>query len=210
LGACAETLTLTCVRPGAEAEFGMLSSVFGKLGTGHVGQLFTDEPRHPTAKSLKLDPHVAFTIQPGTKPFGAGDSFTIELQSRRFWVGGQNPQPSLKWWTHLGYCEGTLASRKMGGWGRLEIEPTTSQPEEHFLTVMYCADPGLKEMPGSCELIQDPALEGVRLGQGGRQYELWFSSQGGAAARLKVSEGGRTVVDRPLLNLVQKEFKPNP
>jgi hypothetical protein len=208
LGACTETLEVRCVEGGPAAKFDVASSVFGKIGTAEVGQPLTDDPRHPQYKHLKLDPHVSFTIEPGARPFEAGDALKIELVSRRFWVGGENPEPSLQWWTHLGHAEGKLDSRRMGGWGRLEIEPAAPAREDRFLTVLYCTDAGTETMPGACELIRQPAGatgNGIRLTQGDRAYEVWFNREGRSGGRIRVVEKGKPLLDRPFARSVEKE-----
>lgn len=210
LGACTETLAVKCVQGGAGAEFDVTSSVFGRIGTAEAGTSFTDDPRHPEYKTLKLDPHVSFTIEPGPKPFEPGDTFTIELVSRRFWVGGENPEPSLKWWTHLGHAEGLLDSRRMGGWGRLEIEPAEPAAESHFLTVLCCTDTATATMPGACELIREPgvaAVNGVRLTQADRAYEVRFDATGKPGRHIRVAANQKALVDRPLARSVEATYR---
>lgn len=207
LGACTETLDVRCVEGGPGGKFDVTSSVFGWIGTAEVGKPFTDDPRHPQYKNLKLDPHVSFTIEPGTRPFAAGDSLKIELVSRRFWVGGENPEPSLQWWTYLGHAEGKLDSRRMGGWGRLELEPAKPRAEEHFLTVLYCTDSTTTNMPGTCELIREmgvAATNGVRLTQGGRVYEVRFTAVGEPGGRIRVTAKDKVLIDRALTRSVEK------
>jgi len=210
LGACTETIEAKCVQGGPAAKFDVTSSVFGKIGIVEVGKPFTDDPRHPEYKSLKLDPHVSFVIEPGSKPFEPGDTFNLELVSRRFWVSGENPEPSLKWWTHLGHAEATLDSRRMGGWGRLEIEPAEPTAENHFLTVLYCTDSAAEAMPGNCELIRElgvAAVNGVRLTQGDRAYEVRFSAAGKPGGRIRVTAQEKVLVDRLLARSVERNYR---
>jgi len=207
LGACTETLDLKCVEGGPGAKFGVTSSVFGPIGTAGLGKPFTDAPRHPQYKNLKLDPHVSFTIEAGAKPFQIGDAFRIGLVSRRFWVGGENPEPSLKWWTNLSHAEAKLDSRRMGGWGRLEIEPAEAAAEARFLTVLYCTGSDVKDLPGACGLLQDAGMEGARITQGERTCEVLFRAAGGTGGTIKLTETGKTRVDRALAGSLEKEFR---
>jgi len=212
-GACAETITLKCVEGGAAAKFDVASGVFGKIGSAEAGKPFTDAPRHPENNRIKLDPHLALTIKPGAKSFEPGDEFTVELESHRFEVQGESPEPSYKWWTCLSHAEGRPASRRMGGWGRIEIEPEACSVEDRFLTVLWCTDAGVREMPGKCELIRETgvaATDGVRLTQNDRSYEIRFAAAGAAGGTLKVTEKGNVLVQRAFANSVRKEFQTAP
>jgi len=212
-GACTETIHVKCVEGGPAAKFEVTSSVFGKIGAAEAGKRCTDDPRHPQYPRLKLDPHLSFTIEPGTKAFEAGDSFTIDLVSHRFWVGGENPEPTLAFWTYLGHVEGQLASRRMGGWGRLEIEPAEPAREDRFLTVLHCTGSGTATMPGTCERIRPEdggAGDGVRLSQGDRAYEVRFDLEGRPGGRISIVDKGNVIIDRAFAGTVVKEFKPAP
>jgi hypothetical protein len=209
-GACTETITLTCTKPGPDAEFKIVSNVFGRIGTATAGTPFTDDPRHPQYPNLKLDPHLAGLIKSGRKLFAEGDTFTIELQSYRFWTEGQNLDPSLGWWTSLGNSERPAKARQIGGWGRIEIEPRQCRNTDHFLTVLYCAEAGTKAMPSPCSLLEEPGTEGVKLSQGNRDYEVRFRSNGLPGGRIRVWENGKSVVDRTLAKEVVKKFSAAP
>jgi hypothetical protein len=66
-------------------------------------------------------------------------------------------------------------------------------------------------MPGACELIRElgvAAVNGVRLTQADRAYEVRFSAAGKPGGRIRVMANQKVLVDRPLARSVESAYRP--
>jgi len=88
---------------------------------------------------------------------------------------------------------------------RIEVEPGTPRTGDVFLHVLYAADRTVAEMP-SVERIEREGLAGVRLDAQGKRFELTFATAGGVAGRIRITDAGRSLVDRDLADAVKDTY----
>ncbi|HUT32607.1 MAG TPA: heparinase II/III family protein [Planctomycetota bacterium] len=91
------------------------------------------------------------------------------------------------------------------GW-RIEVEAKGRPAAAHFLTVLFAADQATPQMP-PIERVEQGGQVGARLTLGGRECEVTFATSGPVAARLRITEAGRTLVDRPLADNVEDHYR---
>lgn len=115
---------------------------------------------------------------------------------RQFWVDGHNyamPE-SYKY---------PDTSPLLGQW-RVEVNSTNKSKETYFLHFLQAGD----EMQASAvepELVCLDGLTGVRFETGSEECVVLFGTEGKASGRITITDGGRTVIDRPLAQSVMKQ-----
>jgi len=90
------------------------------------------------------------------------------------------------------------------GW-RIEVEPADRPAAAQFLTVLVAADQTVPQMP-SAERIERDGRVGARLVMAGRTHEVTFATSGPVAGHIRISEGGRTLLDRPLAAGLEDDY----
>ena len=90
------------------------------------------------------------------------------------------------------------------GW-RIEVEPKGRPAAAQFLTVLVAADRTVAEMP-SAERIQQDGRVGARLVIARRTHEVTFATSGPVAGRIRITEAGKGILDRPLAATVEDTY----
>lgn len=112
---------------------------------------------------------------------------------KEFWTNGQN-------WPFHGY-EKLMAKPNWQGRYRLEIKPAAAAEKARFLTVLQAADGKVPQMLPA-KLITTPAQDGAEIEFGGKTYKVMFNRDGMIGAHLTVTEKGKVILDKPVLETV--------
>lgn len=124
-------------------------------------------------------------------------------EGHRFEVNGINYTMSPAWWKNVG----TQRYQDLIGlgWGRVEVEPAEKRADDEFLHVLWATDDAAAEM-FDVEKVERDGMVGVRFTADGVSVEVLFARRGPVSARMTLSKGGRTLVDRPLASKVEDVY----
>jgi heparin/heparan-sulfate lyase len=93
----------------------------------------------------------------------------------------------------------------LGGW-RIELLPKDRPAATSFLVVLHAADQATKTM-GPVERIDRSGQMGAKVRIGTTDYEVTFATAGPTGGHIRVSEGGKTTLDRPLAAGVEDNYE---
>ena len=121
----------------------------------------------------------------------------------QFEVNGQNYDMNSLWWKEVG----TKAyQEQIGlGWWRVEVEPPTKSADDLFLHVLWATPERQTEM-FPVETTEDASQVGVRFVADGVSVEASFAKAGDVGGRLRLMQGDRVLVDRPLASVVEDDY----
>lgn len=105
--------------------------------------------------------------------------------------GGQNPHNR----------ENTIG---VEGW-RIEMEPKGRPASSQFLTVLFATDQTTQQMPPA-QAVEEGGQVGARLTLGERVCQVVFATSGPPAGRIRLTEAGKTLLDRPLATAVEDNY----
>ncbi len=122
---------------------------------------------------------------------------------REFWAAGRNwpLQPGALHAMGTDRPENVPAS--MGRW-RVEVKPGAARATDWFLHLLQTADPATPEMSASARRATADRL-GLEFAAGPRTVTLDFNRAGEIGGHIRIVEGGRTLVDRPLTTAVMPQ-----
>jgi hypothetical protein len=122
-------------------------------------------------------------------------------QGHRFEVNGEDYDMNDLWWQKVGTRE--YQDRiGLGGW-RVEVEPEAKQAEDFFLHVLWTTDDPAPEMFP----VERTGPAGVLFTADGMTVEATFAPAGPVGGRLKLTRGGSVLVDRPLADRVEDDYR---
>jgi len=93
----------------------------------------------------------------------------------------------------------------LGGW-RIELLPKDRPAATSFLVVLHAADQATRTMV-PVERIDRPGQMGAKVTIGTSDYEVTFATAGPTGGHIRVSQGGRTTLDRPLATDVEDNYE---
>lgn len=105
--------------------------------------------------------------------------------------GGQNPHNR----------ENTIG---VEGW-RIEAEPKGRPAATSFLTVLFATRRDTPHMPPA-ELVAEGGQVGAKLTLGEKVYQVLFATSGPVAGRIRITEGDKALMDRPLAGTVEDNY----
>ena len=91
------------------------------------------------------------------------------------------------------------------GW-RIELLPKDGPSSPTFLVVLHAADQATKAVV-PVERIERPGQVGASVTVGTKDYEVTFGTAGPTGGHIRVSEAGRTVLNRPLADGVEDNYQ---
>jgi len=92
----------------------------------------------------------------------------------------------------------------VSGW-RIELSPKAKPTKTNFLAVLFAADQKVAQMP-QAQRIESPGKMGAKVQIDARAYEVTFATEGKIAGHVKITEGGKTLVDRDLAGTVEDNY----
>jgi len=103
-----------------------------------------------------------------------------------------------KWHKGDGGLEG------VGGW-RIEISPKKVAGEVHYLHVLQTGAAGALK-PGEVSLVKAGGRAGAKIVLGPKAYEVTFSTAGPTGGKIRMTDGGKAVVDEALVTKVEDNY----
>jgi hypothetical protein len=93
----------------------------------------------------------------------------------------------------------------LGGW-RIELLPQGTPVATNFLVVLHAADQATGNMI-PVEGIERPGQLGAKLTVGTTDYEVIFATAGPTGGHIRVTQAGKTTLDRPLATAVEDDYR---
>jgi len=91
------------------------------------------------------------------------------------------------------------------GW-RIELSPKERPASANFLVVLFAADQKTDAMP-PVERIESEGRLGAKLTIAGKTYEVAFATSGPPAGHIRIAEGAKPLLDRPLAVGVEDNYR---
>ncbi len=124
-------------------------------------------------------------------------------KGHQFEVNGENYDMYDVWYERVGQ---DFLNRIGIGWWRVEVEPQTRENDDLFLHVLQAADANVAQMV-PVERVEEGGRVGARVLAGRRTFVVLFNKSGPVGGRIAIVEGGRTLLDRPLAQNVQDNYR---
>jgi len=115
---------------------------------------------------------------------------------KQFWSGGRN-------WPLPESFRTPDTTQLLGQW-RVEVKPSAAAGEDFFLHLIQTGGLETGSMVQS-KAVSTPGNLGVSFSRGDTSYEVTFGTAGEASGRIRISRGGRSLVDRELARSVQPQ-----
>jgi heparin/heparan-sulfate lyase len=129
---------------------------------------------------------------------------------KEFWADGRNwaivdrfqAPGGGDWWKHYGHGN-TEPPEAMGRW-RVEVKPGAARTDDVFLHLIQVSDRTVEKMVASQVREQGNQI-GLGLTVGVRAYTIALNKTGAVGGHIKITEGGKTVMDRELTREVMPQ-----
>lgn len=125
-------------------------------------------------------------------------------KGHQFEVHGENLDMYDTWWQKIGTPK---YQEQIGvGWWRVEVEPQARQAEDFFLHVLWATEDNAKAM-FPVEAIVREGHVGAKFAAEGKEVEVVFATTGEMAGRIRLSQGGQVICDRPLVRTIEDNYQ---
>jgi len=133
-----------------------------------------------------------------------GDSVMEKIggPGKEFWASGQNWMPPPPNFSRLDMKDGGV-SETMGRW-RVEVSPGSAREEDSFLHFIQVSEQAVDTMAESSITDRGGKLS-VAFSAGNRSYEVKLNRTGEIGGHIKIREGRKILVDRPLAGEVMAQ-----
>lgn len=91
------------------------------------------------------------------------------------------------------------------GW-RVEIQDAKEGRQVRFLNVMQTAEKTTAAM-SPCKLVKKDSMVGASVEDGGKTIEVYFNPTGAVGGKIIITQGGKTLVERPLTTKVEDNYE---
>ncbi len=93
----------------------------------------------------------------------------------------------------------------LAGW-RIEVEPTVKQRSDVFLHVLQATEKSREQM-AEASLIERDGAAGAKVTVDSKVYEVTFNQSGEVGGHIKVTDGGKMILDRDLVDHIEDNYK---
>jgi hypothetical protein len=128
---------------------------------------------------------------------------TIGGKWHDFEINGVNHGPTEETYARLDKRKGDGGVEAIGGW-RIEVSPTNSAAEAHFLHVLRTGDKGALE-PATVSLLTKSEFVGAKIVLDGQSFEVMFYAQGDTGGHIRIADG-KSLINEDLVTRIEDNY----